>query len=82
MSLTTDVDSRVSVLASDGTSVWEKDFYDYSTTHSVTLLGFKPGQTNLMLVTVYDKDRNSSAAPQLLTFVTAPLPADFPTTPS
>ena len=78
LSLTTDVKSRVSVLASDGTSVWEKDFYDYSTTHSLPLLGFKPGQTNLMLVTVYDKDRNASTAPQLLTFVTAPLPAGFP----
>ena len=78
LSLTTDVKSRVSVLVSDGTSVWEKDFYDYSTTHSLTLLGFKPDQTNLMLVTVYNKSRDASTAPQLLTFVTAPLPSDFP----
>ncbi len=49
------------------------------TTHLETLLGFKPGQTNLIQVTVYDKDRNAYTAPELLTFVTAPLPANFPT---
>ncbi len=79
LQLSTDVDSRVSVLVSDGTSLWEKDFYDYTTHHSETLLGFKPGQTNLIQVTVYDRDRNASTAPQLLTFITAPLPANFPT---
>ncbi len=79
LQLTTDVDSRISVLVSDGTGIWEKDFYDYGTTHSETLLGFKPGQTNLIQVTVYDKDRNAYTAPQLLTFVTAPLPVGFPT---
>ncbi len=77
--LTTDVNSRVSVLVSDGTSVWERDFYDFGTTHSETLLGFRPGQTNLILVTVYDKYRNAYTAPQLLNFDTAPLPSDFPT---
>jgi len=77
--LTTDVDSRISVLVSDGTDVWERDFYDFATTHSETLLGFKPGRTNLILVTVYDKYRNACTAPQSLSFVTAPLPSDFPT---
>lgn len=77
--LTTDVDSRVSVLASDGTNIWEKDFYDYGTTHSEILLGFKSSQTNLIQVTVYDKDRNAVTAPQLLTFISPPLPANFPT---
>jgi arylsulfate sulfotransferase len=78
LQLTTDVNSRISVLVSDGTGIWERDFYDYTTNHSVSLLGFKPNQTNEILVTVYDKDRNAYTAPQLLTFVTAPLPADFP----
>jgi arylsulfate sulfotransferase len=78
LQLTTDVESRISVLVSDGTDLWERDFYEYTTNHSVPLLGFKPDQTNLILVTVYDKDRNAYTAPQLLTFVTAPLPADFP----
>jgi len=79
LTLTTDVNSRLSVLISNGTDTWERDFYDYATTHSVPLLGFKPDQTNRILVTVYDKDRNAYTATQLLTFVTAPLPADFPT---
>jgi len=77
--LTTDVDSRVSVLVSDGTSVWEKDFYDYATIHSEMLLGFKPGRTNLILVTVHDKLRNDYTASQFLSFVPAALPGDFPT---
>ncbi len=79
LQLTTDVGSRVSVLVSDGTDVWERDFYDFGTTHSETLLGFRPGRTNLILVTVYDKYRNACTAPQSLSFVTAPLPSDFPT---
>ena len=78
LQLTTDVNSRISVLVSDGTDIWERDFYDYATIHSVPLLGFKPGRTNEILVTVYDKERNAYTAPQLLTFVTAPLPANFP----
>ncbi len=78
LQLTTDADSRISVLVSDGTDYWQRDFYDYATTHSVPLLGFKPDQTNQILITVYDKAGNSFAAPQLLTFVTAPLPALFP----
>jgi arylsulfate sulfotransferase len=79
LQLTTDVNSRVSVLVSDGTSIWEKDFYDFGTTHSETLVGFKPGRTNLILITVFDMYRNAYTAGQLLTFVTAPLPANFPT---
>ncbi len=75
LQLTTDVDSRVSVLVSDGTNFWERDFYDFGTTHSETLLGFKPGRTNQILVTVYDKYRNTCTAMQLLNFVTAPLPS-------
>jgi arylsulfate sulfotransferase len=79
LQLTTDVPSRVSVLVEDGTNTWERDFYDFSTTHSLPLLGFEPDRTNQILVTVYDEGQNAYTAPQVLTFVTAPLPADFPT---
>ncbi|HXR03074.1 MAG TPA: aryl-sulfate sulfotransferase [Verrucomicrobiae bacterium] len=79
LSLTTPVDTRISVLVSDGTDVWERDFYDYATAHSVPLLGFKPDRTNQILVTAYDKNRNAYTAAQPLTFVTAPLPTNFPT---
>jgi len=78
LQLTTDVASRVSVLVSDGMDVWETDFYDFVTTHTVPLYGFKPDETNLIQVTVYNEYQNAYTAPQLLTFVTAPLPSDFP----
>lgn len=78
LQLTTDVASRISVLVSDGTNTWERDFYDFTTTHAVPLYGFKPGETNVIQVTVYDKYRNAYTVPQLLTFVTAPLPVNFP----
>ncbi|HEV2693167.1 MAG TPA: aryl-sulfate sulfotransferase [Verrucomicrobiae bacterium] len=78
LQLTTDVDSRVSVQVSDGTNAWEKDFYDFSTTHAETLLGFRPNRTNHIVVTCYDLQHNASPT-QEVTFITAPLPSDFPT---
>lgn len=78
LQLTTDVNSRVSVTISDGTDIWEKDFYVFARSNSVPLFGFKPGRTNLIQVTAYDESHNADTARQLLTFVTAPLPADFP----
>ena len=42
------------------------------------LLGFKPGRTNQILVTSWDKLQNAQTKGQPITFVTAPLPADFP----
>jgi arylsulfate sulfotransferase len=78
LQVTTDVPSRVSVVVSNGTNVWERDFYNYAMSNSVPLFGFQPGQTNLIQVTTYDRYRNSSTARQLLTFVTPSLPVDFP----
>src|SRR5262249_974689 len=78
LKLTSDVDTRVSVSVDDGQAVWERDFYDYATTHTVPLFGFKPGRTNQITVTVHDRFRNALAAPQPLAFVTAPLPDSFP----
>jgi arylsulfate sulfotransferase len=78
LQLSTDIPSRVSVSVSDGTNTWQRNFYDYSTAHSTPLLGFKPGRTNIITVTVWDGSRNSVAAPQPLLFVTGPLPDDLP----
>jgi len=78
LKLTTDVDSRLSVRVSDGANTWERDFYHFARIHSVPLLGFRPDRTNQIVVTVYDKYRNAYTAPQPLTFVTAPLPTNFP----
>src|ERR1017187_2428645 len=50
LQLTTDMPARVSVLVSDGTDVWEKDFYDFATNNSVPLYRFEPGRTNLIQV--------------------------------
>src|SRR5690348_3445122 len=77
LSVTTDVASRVSVLVSDGTNSWQKDYYDFATSHALPVLGFKPGRTNQMMVTVYDVRRNAQAAPQALSFITSPLPTNM-----
>jgi hypothetical protein len=78
LQLTTDVDTRVSVLVDSGTETWTRNFYDYGTNHSIPLIGFLSNSTNLISVTVQDKSRNALAAATPLTFVTAPLPGDFP----
>jgi arylsulfate sulfotransferase len=76
--LTTDHYSRVSVIVDDGQQSWERDFYDYDTNHSVPLLGFRAGRTNVITTTVHDRFGNEVTAPQSLVFKTAPLPGGFP----
>jgi hypothetical protein len=78
LTLTTDADSRVSVAVDDGTSTWERDFYDYGTNHWLPLLGFKPGATNEIQVTVSGRDQSTAGAAQPLEFIAPSLPADFP----
>jgi arylsulfate sulfotransferase len=79
LTLTTDQPSRVSVSVSDGTNTWARKFYDYRTAHFFPLLGFKPGRTNQITVTVHDKYGNEFTAPEPAVFITGPLPSDFPT---
>ncbi len=78
LSVTTDVDSRVSVSVSDGVASWTRNFHDFSRTHAVPLAGFKPGRTNQIVVTVSDLSQNAHTTSPPLVFVTPPLPADFP----
>src|SRR5262245_13031404 len=78
LQLSTDVDSRVSVEFDAGIESWRKDFYDYNTTHSLILLGFKPNRTNTITVSVHDKSGNEVTVPTPLTFQTGSLPTDFP----
>ena len=78
LSLTTDEDSRVSVSVDDGTAIWERHFHDYAKTHLVPLVGFKPGRTNVITVTVHDKFHNKVTAPQSVVFITGQLPSNFP----
>jgi hypothetical protein len=79
LGVTTDVDSQVSVSVSDGIATWTRDFFDYGTNHSLTLLGFKPNRTNEITVTVRDKFRNALTIGEPLTFITSPLPTNLPT---
>jgi hypothetical protein len=78
LQLTTDEASRISVSVSDGQGTWQRNFYDFGTAHSVPLLGFKPGRTNAITVTAYDRQRNPVTAGQPLVFITSPLPINFP----
>ncbi|MDB6124452.1 MAG: Arylsulfotransferase [Pedosphaera sp.] len=79
LQLITDVPSKISVSVNAGTNTWHRNFRDYSTAHSIPLLGFKPSRTNAITITAFDKNGNEITAPQPLTFITGPLPADFPT---
>ena len=78
LKLGTDEASRVNISVNDGIDTWEHDFFDYDTTHSITLLGFKADRTNEISVTVFDKSGRQVTAPAPVQFVTDPLPSDFP----
>ena len=79
LQLTTDVNSRVGIQVTDGTNVWQRNFYDFGTNHSESLLGFKPGRTNSIQITVFDTGNNAFTNAHPLTFITPALPAGFPT---
>jgi arylsulfate sulfotransferase len=74
----TDVASRINISVDDGWKPWQRNFYDFNTSHEVPLLGFKPGRTNQITVTVYDRNRQTAVADHPLVFVAPPLPKDFP----
>jgi arylsulfate sulfotransferase len=76
--LTTDVPARVSVSVSAGTNTWEHRFYTYATAHALPVYGFKPGRTNQISVTAFDRHRDQVTASGPVEFITAPLPSNFP----
>lgn len=78
LQVSTDKPSRVTVSVDDGVGRWERAFYDYATDHSVPLFGFKPGRTNQISVTVYDRNQDAASTDQPLVFITDPLPVNFP----
>jgi len=77
LQVSTDVNSRVSVTVNDGVTNWTRDFYDFGTTHSEILVGFKPGRSNQIQVTCYDQERNATTS-EPLAFTTASLNPNFP----
>ncbi len=78
LQLTTDENSRISVTASDGNETWQRNFYDYTNSHSIKLLGFKANRTYQLSVTAHDQLGNQTTATNAVQFITAPLPSDFP----
>lgn len=74
----TDIPSRVSVSVSDGTSTWKRNFFDYSTDHSIPLHGFKFSRNNQITVTVFDRSRNEITYPTPLQFASPAPPSGFP----
>jgi hypothetical protein len=78
LQLGTDVPTRVSLSVWDGTNTWQRNFLDYTNVHTMTVLGFKPGRTNAMTVTVWDKHRRYFTAVAPVQFVTSNLPSNFP----
>jgi hypothetical protein len=79
LTLTTDKDSLVSVSVNDGKKPWKRNFFDYGTNHSETLLGFKADRTNEITITVSDQSGNTFTVAESLSFITAPLPTNMPT---
>jgi hypothetical protein len=78
LTLTTDTDSMVSVSVNEGKKTWKRDFFDFGTNHSETLLGFKANRTNEITVTVHDQSGNTFTVAEPLSFITAPLPTNMP----
>jgi arylsulfate sulfotransferase len=74
----TDLPSRVTVSVDDGFSTWERAFFDYGTDHLIPLFGFKPNRTNAITVTLFDVSQNEFTDDASVTFLTSPLPANFP----
>src|SRR5687767_6005930 len=78
LELSTNVRSRVTVMASDGQETWQRQFEQLATSHTLPLLGFKPGRAYTVHLTLHDATGQTLAVPGSLSVVTAPLPADFP----
>ena len=70
----TDAASRVSISVNDGVTVREWSFYDFAATQLVPQFGFKPGRTNELRITAYDRFHNVATAVNALVFVTDTLP--------
>ncbi len=79
LEITTDEVSRVSVSATSGTNTWRRDFYTYSASHSMPLLGFKPDRVYEITIKVYDLEGDVVTVAEPIVFATGPLPKDFPT---
>jgi hypothetical protein len=78
LNFVTDVPTRASVSVSDGGETWNRNFYEFSTDHSLPLFGFKPDRNYEISVTAIDRFRNETVSEEPVPFTTEPLPSDFP----
>ena len=78
LTVTTDVPTRVSLVVSDGEKSWTIDFDEFNTDHSLTVLGFRPGKTHTIEVSVIDGEGNETTLDKKIKVTTDPLPPGFP----
>jgi len=78
LELTTKVPTRVLVTINDGDSTWDIDFAGFETEHSHPVLGFRPGKTHTVLVSVFDEDGRELLSDFEIEIITELLPEDFP----
>ncbi|MFO1499895.1 MAG: aryl-sulfate sulfotransferase [Verrucomicrobiota bacterium] len=74
----TDAPSTLRVEVNDGHSAWQRRFYDLAMDHAIPLFGLKPGRNHLITITAQAQDGTTATAPEPLTFLSDPLPGDFP----
>ena len=73
----TDEPSRVSVKISTGNNTSEVNFDGFSTTHSLTVLGFRPGRQHTVEVSIFN-NLGDLISSETFAVTTDPLPEDFP----
>src|ERR1041385_3463693 len=72
VAFSTDVPSRVRFAVSNEMESWQREFFDYDTSHTVPVLGLKAARTNVLTFTALDRFRNEVTATQSIVVVTAP----------
>lgn len=69
--------TRVKLDITQGDDSWVIDFDEFSTEHSLPVLGFRPGKLHTVLVTAFD-EQGKRVSERVLEILTDPLPEDFP----
>jgi arylsulfate sulfotransferase len=78
LELSTDEPTRVRVDSSNESDSRVIDFDELNTDHSLPILGFHPGKTHIIHVSVLDKADNETSADSEIVVTTDPLPEGFP----
>jgi len=80
ITLQTDVPTRITLLVDDGVRIFLIPDAEpaFRIDHEVPVLGLAPGRTHAITVIAIDVDNEQTPAAVPLTFVTPPLPANFP----